>query len=76
MPAKKTLVGAIALLGEDAIPSDGPVDIVIDGRLTVHLNPDMLTHASHQVIVEFARLHQPVDQFFRGGFHHAGSFAV
>src|SRR5438874_5785663 len=39
MPAKKTLVGAIALLGEDARPSDGPVDIVIDGRLINDIRP-------------------------------------
>jgi 5-methylthioadenosine/S-adenosylhomocysteine deaminase len=30
---RKTLVGCLALLGEDARPSDGLVDIVIDGRL-------------------------------------------
>ena len=29
---KKTLVGCLALLGEDARPSDGPVDIVIEAR--------------------------------------------
>ena len=33
MPARKTLVGAIALLGEGAVPSEGAVDVVIDGRL-------------------------------------------
>jgi 5-methylthioadenosine/S-adenosylhomocysteine deaminase len=33
--ARKTLVGCLALLGEAAKPSAGPVDIVIDGK-TIH----------------------------------------
>src|SRR5882762_11949130 len=39
MPVRKTLVGGIALLGEQAKPSDGPVDIVIDGRLIREIRP-------------------------------------
>ena len=39
MPTRKTLVGAIALLGEQATPSQGPVDIVIEGRLIQAIRP-------------------------------------
>jgi 5-methylthioadenosine/S-adenosylhomocysteine deaminase len=39
MPTKTTLVGAIALLGEQASPSEGPVDIVIEGRLIHAIRP-------------------------------------
>ena len=39
MAVRKTLTGAIALLGEDATPSPGPVDIVIDGRLIQDIRP-------------------------------------
>ena len=35
----KTLVGALALLGEEAIPSEGPVDIVIEGRTIRDIHP-------------------------------------
>src|SRR6188472_1991144 len=35
MHTRKTLVGGLALIGPDFVPSDGPVDIVIDGR-TIH----------------------------------------
>ena len=40
MPARKTLVGAIALLGEGAVPSEGAVDVVIDGRLIQDIRPN------------------------------------
>ena len=36
---KTTLQGGIALLGPDSVPSDGPVDIVIDGRRIVAIRP-------------------------------------
>src|SRR5437762_254676 len=39
MPVRKTLVGALALLGDDARPSNGAVDIVIDGRLINDIRP-------------------------------------
>jgi hypothetical protein len=39
MAVRKTLTGAIALLGEDATPSQGPVDIVIDGPLIQDIRP-------------------------------------
>jgi hypothetical protein len=39
MPARKTLVGAIALLGEAAVPADGPVDVVIEGRVIQDIRP-------------------------------------
>ncbi|MFC5068540.1 amidohydrolase family protein [Flaviflagellibacter deserti] len=36
---KKTIIGCLALIGEDARPSDGPVDIEIDGRLITDIRP-------------------------------------
>jgi guanine deaminase len=36
---RKTLIGCLALVGEDARPSDGPVDIVIDGHLIRDIRP-------------------------------------
>ena len=39
MPARKTLVGAIALLGEAAVPADHAVDVVIEGRLIQDIRP-------------------------------------
>jgi 5-methylthioadenosine/S-adenosylhomocysteine deaminase len=37
---KKTLVGCLALLGPTARPSDGPVDIVIDGGHIQEVRPN------------------------------------
>src|SRR5437660_5243472 len=39
MAVRKTLVGALALIGEEAQPSDGAVDIVLDGRLIHEIRP-------------------------------------
>ena len=39
MAMRKTLVGALALLGEDAVPSNGRVDIVIEGRTIREIRP-------------------------------------
>ena len=36
---KKTLAGCLALLGEDARPSNGPVDIVIEGKVIREIRP-------------------------------------
>jgi 5-methylthioadenosine/S-adenosylhomocysteine deaminase len=36
---RKTLVGCLALLGEDALPTQRPVDIVIEGRLIHDIRP-------------------------------------
>ncbi len=36
---RKTLTGCLALLGEDAVASDGPVDIVIDGDRIAAIRP-------------------------------------
>jgi hypothetical protein len=36
---KKTLVGCLALLGEDARPSDHPVDVVVEGRHIHDIRP-------------------------------------
>jgi guanine deaminase len=39
MQTRKTLVGGLALLGTDFVPSDGPVDIVIEGRMIHDIRP-------------------------------------
>ena len=36
---RKTLTGCLALVGEDARPTDGPVDIVIDGGFIHDVRP-------------------------------------
>jgi 5-methylthioadenosine/S-adenosylhomocysteine deaminase len=36
---RKTLTGCIALLGEEAQPSEGPVDVIIEGRHILDIRP-------------------------------------
>src|SRR5882672_8445337 len=68
MPTKTTLVGAIALLGEQATPSEGPVDIVIDGRLIHAIRPSGTMPPEGTVIDMRGRL---ITAGLINGHHHS-----
>src|SRR5262245_65539094 len=65
---KKTLVGCLALLGEDARPSDGPVDIVIEGRMIKEIRPSGARKPAGVVIDLSGRL---VTAGLINGHHHS-----
>src|SRR6266702_8632601 len=68
MPTKTTLIGAIALLGEQASPSVGPVDIVIDGRQIRDIRPSGATEPEGDAIDLAGRL---VTAGLINGHHHS-----
>ena len=65
---KKTLVGCLALLGEDARPSDGPVDIVIEGKVISEIRPSGARKPGGAVIDLTGRL---VAAGLINGHHHS-----
>ena len=65
---KKTLVGCLALLGEDARPSDGPVDIVIEGKVIREIRPSGARKPAGAVIDLSGRL---VTAGLINGHHHS-----
>ena len=68
MAARKTLVGAIALLGEEATASGGPVDIVIDGRHIQDIRPSGASAPEGAVIDLHGKLLTPG---LINGHHHS-----
>ena len=64
----KTLVGCIALLGEDARPSDGAVDIIIEGRHIHDIRPSGAASPAGDVIDLKDRL---VTAGLINGHHHS-----
>src|ERR1700741_873604 len=68
MPMRKTLVGALALLGEDAVPSEGPVDIVVEGRLIEDIRPSGVQPPDGTVIDMRGRL---ITAGLINGHHHS-----
>src|SRR3954454_6142015 len=68
MPARKTLVGGLALIGVDFVPSDGPVDIVIDGRIIVDIRPSGMKPPEGAVIDMRSRL---LTAGLINGHHHS-----
>lgn len=65
---KKTLVGCLALLGEDARSSDGPVDIVINGRYIEEIKPSGATPPEGEAVDMHGRLVTPG---LINGHHHS-----
>jgi 5-methylthioadenosine/S-adenosylhomocysteine deaminase len=65
---KKTLVGCSALLGEDARPSGGPVDIVIEGKVIREIRPSGAKKPGGAVIDLSGRL---VTAGLINGHHHS-----
>lgn len=65
---RKTLVGCLALLGEDARPSEGPVDIVIDGRIIHDIRPSGAAAPEGEAIDMADRL---VTAGLVNGHHHS-----
>jgi len=65
---RKTLFGCLALLGEDARPSDGPVDIVIDGGFIHDIRPSGATPAEGDPIDLRGKL---VTAGIVNGHHHS-----
>jgi 5-methylthioadenosine/S-adenosylhomocysteine deaminase len=68
MPVRTTLMGCLALLGEDARPSDGPVDVVIDGRQILDIRPSGKTAPEGRAIDLKGRLLTPG---LVNGHHHS-----
>src|SRR6266404_2547400 len=68
MPTRKTLTGAIALLGEAAVPSDGAVDIVIEGRTILDIRPSGVQPPEGTVIDMRGRL---LTAGLINGHHHS-----
>src|SRR6266705_2669820 len=67
-PVRKTLVGCFALLGEDARPSEQPVDIVIDGRQIREIRPSGAVAPEGEVIDLAGRL---LTAGLINGHHHS-----
>ena len=65
---RKTLIGCYALLDEDARPSDGPVDVVIDGRTIHEVRPSGSAPPEGQSIDLSGRLLTPG---LVNGHHHS-----
>jgi 5-methylthioadenosine/S-adenosylhomocysteine deaminase len=65
---RKTLIGCLALVGEDARPSDGPVDIVIDGPLIHDIRPTGAATPEGELIDLTGRL---VTAGLINGHHHS-----
>jgi 5-methylthioadenosine/S-adenosylhomocysteine deaminase len=65
---RKTLVGCLALLGEDALPSDGPVDIAIEGSRIHEIRPSGAIVPEGEVINLEGRLVTPG---LINGHHHS-----
>src|SRR6266404_1639868 len=65
---RKTLIGCLALLGEDARPSDGPVDAVIDGRHIREARPSGATAPEGEAIDLKGRL---LTAGLINGHHHS-----
>jgi 5-methylthioadenosine/S-adenosylhomocysteine deaminase len=64
----KTLAGCLALLGEDARPSNGPVDIIIEGRHIRDIRPSGAGAAEGEIIDLKDRL---VTAGLINGHHHS-----
>ena len=65
---RKTLAGCLALIGEDARASNGPVDIVIDGQRIQEIRPSGAAHPEGEVIDLKGRL---VTAGLINGHHHS-----
>ena len=65
---RKTLTGCIALLGEEARPSEGPVDIVIEGRYIHEIRPSGAAAPEGDVVDMKGRLVTPG---LINGHHHS-----
>src|SRR2546426_4049749 len=65
---RKTLVGCLALIGEHARASNGPVDIVIDGRRIDEIRPSGVARPEGEVIDLSGRL---VTAGLINGHHHS-----
>ena len=65
---RKTLTGCIALLGEEARPSEGPVDIVIEGRYIHEIRPSGAAAPEGDVVDVKGRLVTPG---LINGHHHS-----
>src|SRR6266536_1582557 len=65
---RKTLVGCHALIGESVRPTDGPVDIVIDGRQIRDIRPSGATEPEGDAIDLAGRL---VTAGLINGHHHS-----
>ena len=65
---RKTLTGCIALLGEEARPSEGPVDIVIEGRYIHEIRPNGAAAPEGDVVDVKGRLVTPG---LINGHHHS-----
>jgi guanine deaminase len=65
---KKTLVGCLALLGDGARPSDGPVDIAIEGNVIKDVYPSGAKKPVGEVIDLKSRL---VTAGLINGHHHS-----
>jgi 5-methylthioadenosine/S-adenosylhomocysteine deaminase len=65
---RKTLVGCLALVGEDAQPTDGAVDIVIEGRIIRDIRPTRAAAPEGELIDLTGRL---VTAGLINGHHHS-----
>lgn len=65
---KTTLCNCLALLGPDAVPSDGPVDIVIDGPTIAAVRPAGSAPPEGEVVEAAGRL---VTAGLINGHHHS-----
>ena len=72
---RKALVGCLALVGEDARPTDGAVDIVIEGRIIRDIRPTRAAAPEGELIDLTGRLataglikghHHSHEGFFKG----------